>query len=423
MRTTFRYISISAVAIVSLAGCRDQRDPLAPKAPNAMIILQQPPIIQLPRPTDLMEIVAGDVHTCVRKRSGAVSCWGWNEYGQIGVTTTTQCGTFSSDGPCWKQPVLVTAPTNANFTSATHITAGSNHTCALEPSGAAWCWGYNYYGQIGKGTGGDQASPLMVAGGVSFTALAAGSETTCGTTSASQLLCWGEFPLAPGPTFRTYSPTVVANGVAFTAMGVANDHGCGNIGSNNWFCWGSNKAGQLATDTTVLQSSTPFTWVHALDGETNVAITGGTTCGDQSGSGALCFGHNRIYANNLSQFGLLGNPSFTGVATFVPQTPGPLHGVVVSSEHGCGLDASNTAWCWGVGDNGELGQGSNASSTAIVPVAGGHTYRALAVGRSHSCGIGTDNHVYCWGDNYLGQLGQPSASMYGVNTPVQTIDP
>src|SRR5690348_14803733 len=134
MPATFRYIAFAAAATISVIGCRDQKDPLAPQAPSKMIIVQQPPIIQLPRPSDLMEIVAGDLHTCIRKRSGAVACWGWNEYGQIGVSTTTQCGTFSSDGPCWKQPVQVTAPTNANFTSATRITAGSFHTCALEPS-------------------------------------------------------------------------------------------------------------------------------------------------------------------------------------------------------------------------------------------------------------------------------------------------
>jgi alpha-tubulin suppressor-like RCC1 family protein len=100
-----------------------------------------------------------------------------------------------------------------------------------------------------------------------------------------------------------------------------------------------------------------------------------------------------------------------------------LHAVALSSNHACGLDASNTAWCWGVNDVGQLGNGSTQGSTAIVAVAGGHTYRSLAVGRNHTCGIGTDNHVYCWGDNYYGQLGQPSASMYGVSSPVQAIDP
>jgi alpha-tubulin suppressor-like RCC1 family protein len=50
-------------------------------------------------------------------------------------------------------------------------------------------------------------------------------------------------------------------------------------------------------------------------------------------------------------------------------------------------------------------------------VLGGHTFRALAVGRDHSCGIGTDNHVYCWGDNTMGQLGTGAWS-WPFNTPV-----
>jgi alpha-tubulin suppressor-like RCC1 family protein len=319
--------------------------------------------------------------------------------------------------------VLVTAPANASFVSATHITAGSQHTCATDANGAAWCWGYNYYGQIGKGTGGDQASPLMVPGGFVFGSLAAGGETTCGTTNGSILLCWGQFPLAPGPAGRSYSPAQVATGSYFSAMAVANDHACGNIGNNNWLCWGSNKYGQLGTDTTALQSSTPYTWVHVIDGASHVAVTAGTTCADQSNGTEQCFGHNVLLSNNLGQFGLLGNASFWGNATFLPQTTGPLHGVSLSSNHGCGLDATNAAFCWGLGDFGQLGNSSSQGSTAIVPVSGGHTYRALTVGLNHSCGIGTDNHVYCWGDNYYGQLGQPSASIYGVNTPVQAIDP
>ena len=422
MRATLRHIALVVVAALSVAACRDQKDLLAPAAPSAMIIPTKPPIIILPRPGDLMEITAGDQHTCVRKRSGAVSCWGWNMYGQIGVATTAFCGYLGGAGPCAPQPAEVTAPANANFTSATHITAGSWHSCALDPNGIAFCWGYNYNGQVGKGTGGNAPTPVAV-NGFSFGSLAAGGETTCGTTNFSLLLCWGEFPLAPGPTMRSYAPATVAIGTSFTSLAVANDHGCGNIGNNNWLCWGSNKSGQLATDTSALASSTPFTWVHAFDGATNVAITGGTTCADQSGAVEQCVGANLLYSSSLSQIGLLGNPQFLGNSTFVPQTPGPLHGVALSSTHACGLDASAAAWCWGVGDAGELGNGSSLGSTAIVAVAGGHTFRAVAVGRYHSCGIGTDNHVYCWGDNYYGQLGLPSAPMYGVKTPVQTIDP
>ena len=36
-------------------------------------------------------------------------------------------------------------------TSFSSISAGTDHTCAVENSGSVYCWGFNKYGQIGKG--------------------------------------------------------------------------------------------------------------------------------------------------------------------------------------------------------------------------------------------------------------------------------
>ena len=35
--------------------------------------------------------------------------------------------------------------------SFSSISAGSDHTCAVENSGSIYCWGFNKYGQVGKG--------------------------------------------------------------------------------------------------------------------------------------------------------------------------------------------------------------------------------------------------------------------------------
>src|SRR5262249_41040713 len=76
-------------------------------------------------------IAAGPVHTCALLSTGTVRCWGANESGELGNSTTT-------DSP---SPVSVTG-----ITTATAITTGSNHTCALLGDGSVTCWGHNNFG-------------------------------------------------------------------------------------------------------------------------------------------------------------------------------------------------------------------------------------------------------------------------------------
>ncbi len=42
------------------------------------------------------------------------------------------------------------------------VNAGSDHTCALTSNGGLWCWGYNYYSQLGVNNTFDQYSPMAV---------------------------------------------------------------------------------------------------------------------------------------------------------------------------------------------------------------------------------------------------------------------
>ena len=88
---------------------------------------------------DATAITAGSSHSCALHGGGIISCWGHNEYGQLG---NGQRG-YDFDSAL---PARV-----ADITDATAITAGSNHSCALHQDGTISCWGDNQYGQLGNG--------------------------------------------------------------------------------------------------------------------------------------------------------------------------------------------------------------------------------------------------------------------------------
>jgi alpha-tubulin suppressor-like RCC1 family protein len=358
-----------------------------------MIVFNPPPIYQ--NPDDILDITAGDYHTCARKRNGNVYCWG------------------VEGGPTDSVPHLI-------WTGAKQIDAGFSHTCGLNSSGAAFCWGGGNQGQLGLGNGQFTTynTPWQVAGPgwngtpLTYTSIGAGGYSTCGTTSTG-VFCWGLLGNTLNPSQGVASPTLVTNAGGtsyngFTSLAVGYDHACGYI---NWAevanCWGGDNFGQVGVDkaTAIFYPGTSivmFTMPNQL-GNAVARVSAGYdyTCADMTGGGVECFG--------LNLYGVLGNGTAgLGTETFIPQTVSgsqQFHGVSTGTYHACALNQTGAAFCWGYGVSGELGNGMAMSSSTPQTVTGGRTYRAIAAGKYHTCAIGTDNHIYCWGQNNTRQLG------------------
>ena len=80
-------------------------------------------------------------------------CWGLNDHGQLGTVS----GDICSGKPCSRAPVSVSG--NQRFV---FVSEGSSHTCALTPSGSAYCWGQGDGGKLGIGSVTDSPTPVRV---------------------------------------------------------------------------------------------------------------------------------------------------------------------------------------------------------------------------------------------------------------------
>ncbi len=148
----------------------------------------------------VVALAAGEVHTCALSTDGSVSCWGQNIYGQLGDGTTTDRH--------------VPTPVGALTSGVAAVAAGQYFTCAIKTNGSLWCWGRNFYGQLGDGTTEDRSVPTAVSGlGSGVMAAAGGGLHACALKTDGSLWCWGENfhgQVGDGTTVDRLVPTAVS---------------------------------------------------------------------------------------------------------------------------------------------------------------------------------------------------------------------
>jgi len=135
------------------------------------------------------------------------------------------------------------------------------------------------------------------------------------------------------------------------------------------------------------------------------------TCGLTVDGAAYCWGKN--------DSGQLGDGSTVSKSFPVPVTGGfTFTALALGGVHACGLTAAGDAYCWGANDYGQLGDGTRVGPV-VTPalVAGGLSFVALTAGVAHTCGLLASGDAYCWGDNEAGQLGLGTGASWFVGVP------
>jgi alpha-tubulin suppressor-like RCC1 family protein len=267
------------------------------------------------------------------------------------------CGQ-DENSPVAPGPAAALAAAAAEPLAFRQVSAGLEHTCGVTTDDVGYCWGDNRTGQLGNGTLDQASRPVPVSGGLRFEQIMTGLDFSCGLTTDDRAYCWGSntFGQLGDGTSRTnrLTPVAVVGGRRFVRIRPGNTHTCAVTPSGGGFCWGSNAFGQLG-DNTKIERDYPV----------------------------------RVHGGGLQY-----------------------RAIVTAERHTCALATNDRAYCWGLNEDGQLGDGTTIQRLKPAAVAGGHEFRQLTAGgagrsgfHSMSCGVATTARTYCWGDNTNGQLG------------------
>ncbi|BDR54059.1 hypothetical protein KIMH_01700 [Bombiscardovia apis] len=185
--------------------------------------------VSLPPGVSFTQIAAQHDYAAAIGDDNNVYTWGSNVKGQLGTGDTTPR----------RQPTKITLPGSAKAAS---IATGESHTLALTTTGSAYAWGNDGYGQLGTGNSVDQLSPtpLSGVGNNTFTTISAGYDHSLAVNTAGDMYAWGSSAdgrLGDGTFYNKNEPspvTKLTNNVTGFNLGGTAVTGFSSTGGGSW---------------------------------------------------------------------------------------------------------------------------------------------------------------------------------------------
>ncbi|UQA63895.1 hypothetical protein [Polyangium aurulentum] len=402
----------------------------------------------------VLEVAGGYYYSCARLSGGIVKCWGYNQFGQLGLGDTQTRG----DMPGQMGSALPKVDLGPGQ-NAVAISAADNHACALISNGTVKCWGINSEGQLGLGDMesrghaademGDALPNVDLGSGKIAIAIAAGYSHTCALLAGGAVKCWGsnysgQLGLgdqedrgdAPGEMGDALPAIDLGPGQSATAIAAGAAHVCALLAGGAIKCWGENHLGQLGLGDNNDRGDQPGEMGSALptvnlgSGQKAAAITAGAyhNCALLMDGAVKCWGLNGWGELGLGDTQTRGSaPSEMGdTLPTVNLGPGQkATAITAGAYHNCALLVGDAVKCWGrnslgqlgIGDDQTRGDGPGEMSSALptVNLGSGQSATAIMAGSVNSCALLATGALKCWGDNVTGQLGLGDTQSRGDN--------
>lgn len=285
----------------------------------------------------IISVSAGCSYSLALDEYGNVWAWGWNYYGELGDNSNTSRYT----------PVLTDKSLMSHKIVA--ISAGENHSLAVDETGDVWAWGGNGYGKLGDGYIINKNTPVRTDKSHmtdKIIAVSAGSNHSLALDEYGNVWAWGRNnwgQLGDNSNVTRYTPVRTDNSLMsykIVAISAGQYHSMALDETGDVWTWGSNNSGQLG-DNTNTERYVPVKSDKSLMSDKIVTISAGDI-------------------------------------------------------HSLALDKNGDVWAWGRNYSGQLGDGSNTNrntpvktdksdmSNKIASISAGG-YHSLAIQQSDNC--------------------------------------
>uniref|UniRef100_A0A023GN11 Putative regulator of chromosome condensation 1 n=1 Tax=Amblyomma triste TaxID=251400 RepID=A0A023GN11_AMBTT len=324
----------------------------------------------VPNLDNVVDVVAGGMHTLCLTADGKVWSFGCNDEGALGRQTSSLDGTETTPGQVeLPEPVA-------------KLSAGDSHSVALTVSGRAFMWGNfrDSSGQMGLIVEGQaEREPKLVATGI--VEIASGSDHVVMLTADGNLVTRGcaeqgqlgrvaamfssrggrratNYLLEPG-TVRVHRPKGCKSSAfdriwtgAYTTYARLEETGAiYGFGLNNYHqLGGSDEGGTILHMPELLGSCAGHRWKAVSGGQHHALLL------NEEGS---------VFSMGRKEYGRLGLGAANPPDNDDQETPGPVPGLSNCTEISCGeavsfaVDEEGRLHSWGFGTNGQLGHGED----------------------------------------------------------------
>ncbi len=344
-------------------------------------------------------------HACAVTGSHDLSCWGENQFGQLGDGTVV-ARAYAAPVVGLAGAVLDVATSRGGSTFD-----APSASCAVLTDGGVQCWGNNNEGQLGDGTDAGHLVPQPAAVSVAATGITTGVDFFCTTHADQEVRCWGNNSSgqqgAPPATPRFFFPRVVPGLTGAVEVAAGADHLCARMSDGSVACVGENGDGQLGNNSTT--DSSVVLPVAGVSNAQQICSGFGHTCAIVAGGALVCWGRN--------DYGQMANGT-SGASTDV-RVPTVVAGVSGATWLSCGNNytcvvvGGGRVQCMGYGLDGQLGNGGNTNHVLSA------VFMSDVLGASQVIGANSGTFVVAAGSGAVRALGFTGFGQLGTGATLR----